>query len=172
MRQILRTMICLGLLAGLAGAGSGCLNANRYDELQYTFAAYQYTNPELVGGGLSRSLVDYDGRRGAHVRTVPLITTQNILGGEFLDKGNGSYAVRLSLDRIGQDVWLQTCNQLGGRKMAITIDGFHVFDMVIPHRPGNYEAILVEGPWEEGQARGVATHAAENYQILFPNTGK
>lgn len=171
MRQAFRTFLCIATLAVLAGAGGGCLTTNSQDQLQYTFAGYQHANPELIGGSLSRSLVDYDGNRTAHVRTAPLITTHNIIGGELVERPDGTYAVRLLLDRIGQDVWLQACSQLGGRRMAIAIDGFHVFDMTIPHRPASYEAILVEGPWEESQARGVATHAAQNFQILYPKIG-
>ncbi|MDX9980142.1 MAG: hypothetical protein RBU25_08985 [Lentisphaeria bacterium] len=172
MRQAFRAFLRVAALAILAGAGGGCLGTNTQDQLQYTFAGYQHDDPEQVGGGLCRSLVDYDGKRTAYVRSLPLITTHNIVGGELVERPGGTYAVRLLLDRIGQDVWLQACSQLGGRRMAVAIDGFHVFDMTIPHRPANYEAILVEGPWEEGQARGVATHAALNFQILYPNLGR
>ncbi len=172
MRRALRTILGIAVLGGLAGTGGGCLSANTQDRLQYTFAGYQHDNPELVGGSLSRSLVDYDGNRTAQVRSLPVISTHNIVGGELVERPGGAFAVRLFLDRIGQDVWLQACSQLGGRRMAVAIDGFHVFDMTIPHRPADYEAILVEGPWEEGQARGVAIHAARNYQILYPNTGR
>ena len=172
MRQAFRTFLCIAVLAGLAGTGGGCLTANTQDQMQYTFAGYQHDKPELAGDGLCRSLVDYDGNRTVQVRSLPVITTHNIVGGELVKRPDGTCAVRLLLDRFGQDVWLQACSQLGGRRMAVAIDGFHVFDMTIPHRPASYEAILVEGPWEEGQAQGVATYAARNYQILYPNLGR
>jgi preprotein translocase subunit SecD len=140
------------------------------DKLVFTFAGYQHTNPELVGGRLSRAFSDRDRSGMVYVRTVPLVTSHNITDGELVER-DGAYAVKLHLDRIGQDIWLQACKQLGGREMAIVIDGFYLFSVRIPHRPPTYEWLLVEGPWEEGQARGVATHAKENYELLDPKFG-
>jgi len=148
----------------------GC-STSTYDNLSYTFAAFQYADRELIGGSLSRTLLDHEGNRAICVRTVPIITSHNIVGGEVVEHEDGTHAVKLMLDRIGQDVWLQACHQLGGRRLAITIDGFFLFNMTVPHRPPSYETILVEGPWEEAQARGVVAHAAQNFEILNPNTG-
>jgi len=166
LRQLLR--VCL--LAACTGWGMGC-STSTYDNLSYTFAAFQYADRELIGGSLSRTLLDHEGNRAICVRTVPIITSHNIVGGEVVEHEDGTHAVKLMLDRIGQDVWLQACHQLGGRRLAITIDGFFLFNMTVPHRPPSYETILVEGPWEEAQARGVVAHAAQNFEILNPNTG-
>jgi preprotein translocase subunit SecD len=152
----LRSPLRFCLLAATLALLAGCMPSQK-DNLVFTFAGYQHTNPEMVGD--SGNLV--------YVRTVPLITSHNIVGGELVEN-DGTYAVKLHLDRIGQDVWLQACKQLGGRKMAVVIDGFYLFSTTIPHRPPTYEWFLVEGPWEEGQARGVATHAKQNYEILDP----
>ena len=166
----LRHLLRLCLLAALAAGAMGCAPST-YDKLSYTFAGYQYADRDLVGGSLIRTLLDHEGSRPICVRTVAIITSHNIVGGEVVERADGTHAVRLALDRIGQDVWLQACHQLGGQRLAITIDGFFLFNMTIPHRPADYETILVEGPWEEAQARGVATRAAANFQILNPKTG-
>lgn len=168
--QVLRQFPALCLIALLAGWGTGC-STNKYAELTYTFAVFQYADPDLIGGRLSRSLVDHEGTRVLCVRTVPIITSHNIVAGEVVEREGGKRAVRLFLDRIGQDVWLQACCQLGGERLAVTIDGFYLFDITVPCRQTSYETMLVEGPWEAAQARGVAANAQANYRILDPNTG-
>lgn len=168
--QAFRQLPALCLLALLAGWGTGC-TTSKYDDLTYTFAMFQYANPDLIGGKLSRTLLDHEGTRVICVRTVPVITSHNIMAGEVVEHGNGKRAVRLFLDRIGQDIWLQACCQLGGERLAIVIDGFYLFDVTVPHRQTSYETMLVEGPWEAVQAQGVAANAQANYRILDPNTG-
>lgn len=170
MLRIFHRFLRLCLLAGLAGPLAGCV-ASKYDKLEYTFAAHQYADPELIGGRLGRYVPNLDGERTAYVRSVPLVTSRNIVAAELIEGEDGTYAVRLQLDRHGQDLWLQACIQLGGRRMAVLVDGFHLFDMTIPHRQRSYDTILVEGPWEASQARGVATHATTNHRIFEPSTG-
>jgi len=168
--QTLRLSFLLGLLVLLGGWGAGC-STNRFDEMVYVFGGYRYANPDFIGGSLSRTLLDHAGTKAICVHTAPVISAYNIVGGKVIDRGNGKYAVRLDLDRFGQNAWLQACCQLGGQRLAITTDGYYLFDMTIPHRQVSYESILIEGPWDRSQACGVVAQAQNNHQILNGETG-
>jgi preprotein translocase subunit SecD len=135
----------------------------------FVFTAYRPADPSLISGRLVRQIYDSEQRAPIYVHTVPLITSHNVVDGKLVEREDGTFAVALKLDRIGQDVWLQACKQLAGQEMVVVVDGFHLFNAKIPLRPESYEWMLVEGAWEKGQAQGVASHARTNYETLNPS---
>jgi len=163
-----RTAPCLlgfVLVAMASMLSTGCMTGG--NEQVFVFRAYQLANPNRTGGKLSRQIVDHEGRRVAWVRTIPLLTSVNIVDAKVVETAGGR-AVRIGLDHFGGNVWLQVCKQLGGQDMVVTVDGFYLFRTSIPHRQARYDELLVKGPWGPAQANGVAAHASENYAIANP----
>jgi hypothetical protein len=156
------------LIATASILSAGCMT-DESDQV-FVFRAYQLANPNRVGPKLSRQVIDHEGTRVAWVRTIPLITSVNIVDAEALET-DGGQAVKMGLDHFGGNVWLQVCKQLGGQDMVVTVDGFYLFRTTIPHRQARYDEMLVEGPWGLAQANGVAAHASENYAIANPEPG-
>ena len=160
-----QSFLCFVLVAMASMLLTGCMTDE--DEKVFVFRAYQLANPSMVGPKLSRQIIDHEGTRVAWVRTIPLLTSVNIVDAEVVET-DGARAVRMELDHFGANVWLQVCKQLGGREMVVTVDGFYLFRTTIPYRQASYGSVLVEGAWSSGQAHGVAAHASENYAIANP----
>jgi len=153
------------LVATASMLSMGCMTDG--NEAVFVFRAYQLANPNRVGAKLSRQIIDHEGRRVVWVRTIPLLTSVNIVDAEVVETDAGR-AVKMGLDYFGGNVWLQVCKQLGGQDMVVTVDGFYLFRTTVPHRQARYDELLVEGPWGLAQANGVAAHASENYAIANP----
>ena len=157
------------LAAALLLLAAGCMSG-REDESVFVFRAYRLADPAVVGGRLSRQIVDHEGTRVVWVHAIPLVSSENVVAAEVVER-DGSRAVRLKLDHFGQNLWLQACKQLAGEDMAITVDGFLLFTTPVPRQKTAYDSMLVQGPWDRAQAQGVAAQASDNYRISNPEPG-
>ena len=132
---------------------------------RYVVSVHEFADSGVPLGQLGGALPTVD-RNTVRVKVRPLISSRFFAEVTRVTAADGAPVLEAALDDYGRMVWLQTCAEHAGRRLAVAMDGVYLFDMTIPS-PGAGDPVLrIPGPWSPSDLDRIVEWAPKNYKKL------
>lgn len=162
-------LVSLGIFLLLSTSGCKGLRKTRQDII-YAVEICEFADDVRISTGAVRYLPDLERGRRIAVKRLPILTSNCFRSASIEEPQEGveTRTIRFVLDKHGTYVWLQSCREFHGDKVAVVVDGFYRFSIELPTQLEPPGVLVITGPWQPQEAENIVLNVETNYRLLHP----